>query len=138
MKFRYGFVTNSSSSSFILGFKSLNDIDHLLETLSDSLSIEDKKSFIIDIKSNMVDKQDALNNYYEYCYQQLFYYGLCDDELDQRQDDVIQLFEEFENKMDGLSIFSVVTYCDDSILGSQMENRILPSLPCTLACLNYH
>lgn len=144
MKFRCGFITNSSSSSFILGFKSIDEIENLFPILPGFIERKDKESFIRQVKDNMIDKQGILTEFYDYWLDQLYYCGpygsqeYSDNEIIEIQQNTEEMLKKLESKMDGLSVFSVVSYGDDTNLGSRMENDVLPNFPYTLACLSYH
>lgn len=144
MKFRCSFITNSSSSSFILGFKSIDEIENLYPALPSFIEQTDKESFIRQVKDNIIDKQEILTEFYDYCFDQLYDCGpygsreYTDDEIKKSQQNTEELLKKLEIKTEGLSVFSVVSYGDDTNFGSCMENDVLPTFPHTLACLNYH
>ena len=71
MKIRKGFVTNSSSSSFILGFKSEESIKEELQ--KENLEEEYFEEILRDVtEAAKLDREDVLEGYSEEIYYQMY------------------------------------------------------------------
>lgn len=124
MKIRYGFVTNSSSSSFILGFSSK-------ETMRAELAAEDLTTEqFTDLIKECEDAEGLnLNNVLNMiASEERFWVGYDG-----------QSCEEFETKAQGKNYFVSVTYSDnDGSFYSEMEHDVVPELKCCLRRDSYH
>ena len=152
MKIRKGFVTNSSSSSFILGFTSEENIKKELEA-------EDLKEYFDEVlkdvmRATKLTKDEVLEGYSEE-----IYYGTLWD-LEYRLDVPygkrfeIRETKEFQDKlnraitdrvskleedMKGYSVFVEIDYSDnDGFMYSNLEHHIAPNMNCCLAAISHH
>ena len=152
MKIRKGFVTNSSSSSFILGFKSE-------ESVKEELEAENLKEYFEEIlrdvmKATRLDKEDVLGGYTEEIYYQTRWdvenslhvpYGK---KLEMRKTEEFQeklnkaiadRASELEQTMEGLSVFVEISYSDnDGLRYSELEHYVVPKMKCCLAAISHH
>ena len=152
-KIRNGFVTNSSSSSFILGFK---DKDSIAKTLADDNTCGYFETIYQDcLEAEKMDIETMLNNCRESIYWDAFYdleYELENrmnwDEIFEftKTDEFKKLVEEETDKRinelrkdaEGKSIFVEVEYQDHSLSGSELEHDIVPYLDCCLEVFSNH
>lgn len=152
MKIRKGFVTNSSSSSFILGFTSEEDIKKELEA-------ENLKEYFDEVledvmRATKLTKDEVLKGYSK----EIYYDTLWDLEcrLDVPYDKKFEIREtkEFQNKlnkaitdrvseleedMQGYSVFVEINYSDeDGFSYSTLEHHVAPNMNCCLAVISHH
>lgn len=152
MKIRKGFVTNSSSSSFILGFTSEENIKKELEA-------EDLKEYFDEVLEDIMraiklTKDEILEGYSK----EIYYDTLWDLEyrLDVPYDKKFEIREtkefqdkvnkaitdrvsELEEDMQGYSVFVEINYSDeDGLRYSTLEHHIAPNMNCCLAAISHH
>lgn len=152
MKIRKGFVTNSSSSSFILGFTSEENIKKELEA-------ENLKEYFDEVledvmRATKLTKDEILEGYSK----EIYYDTLWDLEyrLDVPYDKKFEIREtkefqdkvnkaitdrvsELEEDMQGYSVFVEISYSDnDGLMYSTLEHHIAPNMNCCLAVISHH
>lgn len=143
MKYRSDFVTNSSSSSFIVSFKNKQDMEDkrlkMLETYSESIvskvfsDIEENKMTYKQARDFI--KEDIEDTYY-YKYRWGFNSAFKDKPSEwfkSREfkklikEDVDRILQKFDDRVNHRGIFAVVTYSDHSDIGRQLEGNIMPN-----------
>lgn len=156
MKIRTDYVTNSSSSSFIVGFKDENSIEEQLR--NEIYAVGRFDTILNDVKRNRISKAEALHIFRDEMYfdaewtlqneyerkvigYQNFYDWLKDhrnrEEFYQKVNDRLDVwFEEFKQKLDGLDYFALVEYEDHS--NGDLEHEIMPRLECTIQRFSHH
>lgn len=156
MRIRNGFVTNSSSSSFILGFK---DEDSIARTLAEDNVYEYFSTIYQDcLDAEKMDLETMLNNYREEIKSDIYWgiiWGYKDkhgrfswDEIREfeKTDEYKEYYEKKLNECieplrkdaEGKSVFVEVDYEDHSDIGSQLEHEIVPNLNCCLRRISHH
>ena len=150
MKIRTDYVTNSSSSSFILGFKSKKDIAKVADELPSYWSDDAKNEVISDIENGVTTKEKAIEEFQESIYEYGWrfkgkdYWDLTREERASEeykkfiQDKKDKLSEEFIKELDGNDIISIVNYEDHTDFGSELEHDIMPYLENTIRMMSYH
>lgn len=156
MKIRNSFVTNSSSSSFILGFK---DEDSIEDTLANDKTYDYLDRIYKDCSNEKKMNLEEMIKLYKEEMEGRVYYDLiykyekengylsweelkqltetkefkaaCEDELNQR-------IEMLKNDAENMSVFVQVEYSDDSACGRELEYEIVPRLKCCLHRFSYH
>ena len=159
MKIRCDYVTNSSSSSFIVGFKSENDIDsQLKESMVNISSVYRYDEVLRDIKNHRITKEYALEIFKDEVRLDVeFYLGdIYEDKLGgytnfvkwikkkenkKEFDDAInsmvdELYKRFKEKIDDCEYLAEVEYCDHT--DGDLEHEIMPYLDCTIKRFSHH
>lgn len=159
MKIRNDYVTNSSSSSFIVGFKSENDIDsQLKESMVKCDSIYRYDDVLRDIKNHRITKEYALEIfkdevqwdvkfYLEDCYEDKlggytnFEKWIKKKENKKEFDDAVnskvdELYKRFKEKIDDCEYLAEVEYDDHT--DGDLEHEIMPYLDCTIKRFSHH
>lgn len=159
MKVRSDFVTNSSSSSFILGFTSADNVENELkdgfpewatkyfETVANDVCQTeqfDKEEVIKRIRDEMeYPAKWKVEDYYRRrtgcSYSEAFDYV----ETEKGQKEVDSYIEEIVNntvsKMGNKSVFVEVSYSDnDGSYFSELEHEIMPSVESTIIRFSHH
>lgn len=150
MKIRSDFVTNSSSSSFILGFKTSDEISEVRDLLPEYWSENIKDEIISDIERGITTKDEMLKEYqkhiatWEWEFNGKTRWNMTREEvLSQEyqkfiQDQKDKVSEDFVNELHKYDIISIVEYEDHTRLGSELEHDIMPYLDCTIKRLSHH
>ena len=127
MKIRYGFVTNSSSSSFILGFRSKETMR--AELAAENLTTEQFTDLIKECEdAEGLNFKEALNL--------VFLEETCDGYYELQD---MKELDKFEEKAQGKNYFVSVTYSDnDGSFYSEMEHDVVPELECCLRRDSHH
>lgn len=154
MKIRKGFVTNSSSSSFILGFTSEENIKKELEA-------EDLKEYFDEVLKDVtgvgaikLTKDEVLEGYAEEIYYQTRWdvenslHVPYSKKFEMRETQEFQKklnkaiadrTSELEQAMEGYSVFVEISYSDnDGFRYSNLEHYVVPNMKCCLAVIDHH
>lgn len=147
MKIRSDFVTNSSSSSFILGFTSEEAAEKEL-ALETAITDEEKKTVLFDCKrSGFVPFAEIEEEARESIKSDAFYYAWrkhydkhddwCNSpEFAQFEKDIYaKKYEEFKKRAEGKEVFSIISY--DDHCNYRLESALY-HLECTVLAINCH
>jgi hypothetical protein len=150
MKIRTDYVTNSSSSSFILGFKDEKEIENVANELPSYWSKHAIDGVVSDIENGIISKEYALEFYQDHTdtyfikFRGKDWFDLTREERQsQEYKDYIQRIldsrsREFIDALNEYEIISIVEYEDHSPLGSALEHDIMPDLDCTIRRISHH
>lgn len=156
MKIRTDYVTNSSSSSFIVGFKNEESIE---EQLREEIYLGNRFNTVFnDVKKNRITKTEALHEFRDEMYwyakyslekeyerkvigHQDFYDWIKDfrnrEKFYTEVDKLLDIwFEKFKQKIDGFEYLAEVEYSDHC--DGDLEHEIMPKLNCTIQMFSHH
>ena len=154
MKIRTDYVTNSSSSSFIVGFKSEDNIE---KQLYDSMMNYNSRydTVLNDIKNerNRLTKEQALESFREEIefdvewaierkYQRQFSFDWLENSENKKKvkaeisEKIAKLCDEFKDKIKDYEFLAEVEYSDHC--DGDLEHEIMPYLDCTLKSFSHH
>ncbi len=151
MKIRTDYVTNSSSSSFILGFNNSRDIADTIKNELPSYWSEDViQKVISDVQNGITSKEEAIElykdniYYWDWHFNGKTYWDMTIEEIrskewadfkESRKNELSKIFADELNKYNTISI---VEYEDHYPLGSELEHDIMPYLDCTISRISHH
>ena len=157
MKYRNDFVTNSSSSSFIICFNNKKELEEAKKEMQKYYSNDLINELFLNIENNKCTYQDMKAFYKKYAHSQaymdIFYGDLADiyqvsgKSFEWRQSEECQKLidsvakskiEYFERAINHRGFLSIINYADDTDYGCKMEHDIVPSLPFVFERFNEH
>lgn len=162
MKIRSDFVTNSSSSSFVLAFKPNEDIEQVIRKYYNG---SESGYLVKSIKEHVHEPQYydmCVNEELDYSAYYDFMFGRCEEYLDPDDTDLrfsdrydmqekdperfreavdrirVEMRKRYDEKIKDADRISIIEVGDDTLEGSELEHEILPSLPCTVEVFSHH
>lgn len=149
MKYRSDFVTNSSSSSFVIAFKDEEDKRAQKEWMV-KYHPEYVNQVFSDIERHIMDYDTALVYYEEHAHWIARFeilYGAenryrdyewrkskaCEKMIEKREKEILNEFKKMAKEH---NIFAVVSYSDD--INSELEHHIMPFVPFVIETINNH
>jgi hypothetical protein len=146
VKIRTDFVTNSSSSSFVLSFKSKETVYEELEK-NDSLPPEFLDRVYDDIRNHLISKEEAIidikegikdNLFFKYWYKYDYKTFKSDEVQAKMNEEAEQIYADRYEKLveSGDEVFVDVEYGDD--IDGELEHEIMPYLDNTIMRISHH
>lgn len=152
MKYRSDFVTNSSSSSFIVAFKNKADMEEQFKKMCKdyphyaNVVFQDIENHRVPYSVILKDIEERLgweSRYYirfempEYEHKRYDYDWIKSDEFKKVQKKYIKAeLEKFKNSVNHRGIFAKVTYSDHD--NGELEHYIMPKMPFTIKTFSNH
>lgn len=152
MKYRMDFVTNSSSSSFIVTFKNKQDMKEQFNNMTKEYpyysnevfkNIEENRYTYLEVLKYLSERLEWESKYH-ICYNMPEYRDKDfswrkSEEFKELQKEYIRTeLERFKNTVNHRGIFAVVHYSDHTDIGSELEHNILPYMPFVYKVLSNH
>lgn len=142
MKVRSDFVTNSSSSSFILGFKSNEELKAYQELYGECFMGDPIQEDEIDKIAGYAAESAAFK--YFICVNGKHIWDMKKDDpdfqvlLEQAEEEEAKMRQNLKTQMLEYPILYIVEYEDHTAYGSEMEHVIMPNLNCTIHWISNH